>query len=70
MCSVVVCLPQMRQQKEYRLFAENAIGIMRADQDRWDALIDSVRLLHASPRVTVSGVVLECLHNMCCAEST
>lgn len=41
---------EVRQQKENRLFAETAIGIMRADDEKWDKLLDSVGMLASTPR--------------------
>eukprot|EP00750_Incisomonas_marina_P002140 INCI12104.2.p1 GENE.INCI12104.2~~INCI12104.2.p1 ORF type:complete len:868 (-),score=165.19 INCI12104.2:102-2705(-) len=41
---------EVRQQKENRLFAETAIGLMRANDEKWDKLLDSVGMLAATPR--------------------
>jgi len=43
---------EMRQQKEHRLFAENAMVRMRADEERWSNLLESLTMLSETPRAT------------------
>ena len=40
---------EVRQQQEHRLFAENAVRMMRRDDDRWEKLLEGIGVLVATP---------------------